>query len=104
MSKIGGWFAATGAALALGIALLLWSVAPASECTTPQQVQWWAGLAPFCLSVVAGGYTALRGTAAQRLLLLVVSAVLVAGYVWALSRSLPIVIDTEVTCAASGAQ
>jgi hypothetical protein len=99
MNKISGWIAAVAGSLAIGVAMMLWSLAPSSECSTPDQIQWWSGLVPFGLFVVAGAYTIVRGTIAQRLLIFLASAAMVAAYVWVFSRSLPIVIDTEIGCA-----
>jgi hypothetical protein len=101
MSKTIGWVTAFGAALAFALAMLLWGVGPASECSTPHEVHRWAGFLPFTFFIAAGAFTAARGTAAQRLLLFVTSAVTVAAYVWVLSFSLPMVIETEIGCAAT---
>lgn len=101
MSKAIGWVTAISAALALAFAMLLWGLGPASECSTPHQIHRWAGVIPFVLFVAAGAYTSARGTAAQRLLLFVTSAATVAAYIWVLSFSLPMVIETELGCAAT---
>jgi uncharacterized membrane protein YccC len=57
------------------------------------------GLALF---VASGGYVAVRGGVAQRLLLFLASAAIVAAYAATLSMSLPMVIETEIGCAADG--
>lgn len=95
------WLATLGALAALGAAMLLWGLAPASECSTPHAIHWWLGLPAFAIFTAAGGYVAVRGHAMQRLLLLLASAAIVAGYVAILSESLPIVIRTEIDCAAT---
>ena len=94
------WLAASGAALALGVAMLLWGLGVASECSTPHQIHWWAGAPPFALFVALGGYVAARGSVAQRLLLFIASAAIISAYVAMLSASLPMVIATEISCAA----
>ena len=97
-----GWLVALGAALAFATAMLLWGLAPASECSTPHQVRWGSGLPPFALFVIAGGYILVRGTVGQRLLLLVALAAVLPLYISVLSESLQIVITTEISCAARG--
>lgn len=97
-----GWLLALGAALALATAMLLWRLAPASECSTPQQLHWLRGLPPFVLFVLAGGYTLARGSVGQRLLLLAALATVLPLYIFLLSESLQIVIATEISCAADG--
>ena len=96
------WLVSIVATLALALAMLIWGLGPASECSTPPQIHWWIGFPVFGLFVAAGGYVSAQGTAAQRLLLFMASAAIVAGYVAILSRSLPMVIETEIGCAAEG--
>lgn len=101
MSKTIGWATTIGAVLAFALAMLIWGLGPASECSTPHQIHRWAGVLPFAFFVAAGAFMSARGTAAQRLLLFVASAVTIAAYVWVLSLSLPMVIETEISCAAT---
>lgn len=102
MKSVIRWFVAAGAVLAFAIAMLLWGLGPASECSTPHELHWWAGLVPFALFIAAGGYIVVRGTAAQRLLLFLASAAVIPLYMAALSVSLQLVIETEIGCAAQG--
>lgn len=64
------WLVASGAAMALATAMLLWGGGPASECSTPHQIRWWGGLPVFSLFVAAGAYVVARGSVAQRVLLI----------------------------------
>ena len=96
------WLITIGATIVLAMAMLLWGLAPASECSTPQEIHFWIGFPVFVFFVAAGCYIAARGTLAQRLLLFIASAAIVAGYVATLSRSLPMVVQLEISCAAEG--
>lgn len=96
------WLAASGAILALALAMLFWGLAPASECSTPHQIHFWGGLPVFGLFVATGCYVAARGTVTQRLLFFLASAAIIAVYVAVLSQSLSMVIQTEIGCAAEG--
>jgi hypothetical protein len=96
-----GWSASGAAAILLALAMLMWSITPASECTTPQNVNWWKGLLPFALAVTAGAYAIAYGSRAQRLAVFLASAVVVCGYAWILSESLPEAITTAINCAAA---
>ena len=100
MSKLAGWPAVGIAALAFGFAMLLWGLAPASECGTPHEIRWPAGFLPFLVFLAAGSQTVVRGDVAQRLVLFVTVATTIAAYTWLLSRSVPMVIQTEISCAA----
>lgn len=101
-SAVMKWLVTIGATIALATAMLLWGLAPASECSTPQEIHWWSGLPVFVFYVAAGCYIAAQGTLAQRLLLFITSAGIIVVYVAILSQSLPIVIQTEISCAAQG--
>ncbi len=101
-SGVSKWLATGGAVLALAVAMLLWGLAPASECSTAHRIHWLAGLPAFGLFVAAGGFVAARGSLAQRLLLFMASAAILAAYVAMLSASLPMVMQTEIGCAAAG--
>ncbi len=94
------WLATIGSIIALTVAMLSWGLTPASECSTSHSIDWWRGLSFFATFVVAGGFIAARGNTAQRVLLFLTSAAVIAGYVAVLSQSLPIVIQTEIGCTA----
>ena len=94
------WVASGTAVILLALAMLIWSVAPASECSTFQGINWWMGLLPFVLAVAADTYAIAFGSRPQRLTLFLISMAIVAGYVWTLSQSLPIAFATEISCAA----
>jgi hypothetical protein len=96
------WLITIGATIALAMAMPLWGLASASECSTPQEIHFWIGFPVFVFFVAAGCYIAARGNPVQRLLLFIASAAIVAGYVATLSRSLPMVIQLEISCAAEG--
>ncbi|HZF94176.1 MAG TPA: hypothetical protein VEZ20_04795 [Allosphingosinicella sp.] len=96
------WCLAALAAGAFAFALLASSVAPASECSTPHSVHWHIAALPFLLFVAAGGYVFFWGGAAVRLLLFAWMCLVLAGYVAGLGLSLPIVYETEISCARQG--
>jgi hypothetical protein len=96
------WLVTIGATIFLATAMLLWGLVPASECSTPQEIHWFTGFPVFVFFLAAGCYIATRGTLAQRLLLFIASAAIVAGYVATLSQSLPMVLQLEISCAAQG--
>lgn len=98
------WIAVAGAAGGLAVAGLAASVGPASECSTPHEVHYWAATPFFILFLVAGGHVMAAGSAAQRLTLFVALGVVMAGYVAGLALSLPMVFETEIGCAADGAR
>ena len=95
-----GWLASGASIVLLALAMLIWSVAPASECSPTQNIDWWMGLLPFVLAVAAGAYALTVGSRAQRLTLFLISMAIIAGYVRTLSQSLPIAFATEISCAA----
>lgn len=96
------WLSAAISLIAFVIAALLWSIGPASECSTAQGPDWLGGLAIFTVSVACGAYVIAAGDRRQRLAVFVCSAVVVAVYVWGLTQSLPLVFKTEISCATHG--
>lgn len=88
------------ALLALLLAMLLWGLAPASECGTPHEIRWWAGLLPFLVFLVIGIRIVGQGDPGRQMTLFLASAAVVATYTLVLSLSLPMVIATEISCAA----
>lgn len=96
--------AVAGAVIGLAIAALTVSIGPASECSTAQEVHWWIASPFFILFILAGGYVMTTGSIAQRLTLLVFVGLVMASYVAVLTLSLPMVFETEISCAASGAR
>lgn len=83
----------------LAIACLCASLPPVSECSAPNQVALLPALA--CLGVfgAAGVYAALRGGAAERLILVAGTTLIMAAYFIVLSATLPIAIQSGIDCA-----
>ena len=98
------WASAVASLIVLLIAGLFWSVGPASECSTSQELTWLAGLPFFAVSVACGTYVIAVGDRRQRLTVFLSFAVVWAGYVWGLAQSLPLVFGIEISCAAEGAR
>lgn len=92
------------AVIGLAIAALTVAIDPASECSTAQEVHWWIASPFFTLFILAGGYVMTTGCIAQRLTLFVFVGLVIASYVAVLTLSLPMVFETEISCAASGAR
>lgn len=80
------------AIVAFGLAMLLWGLVPSSDCSTPPQIHWLAGMISFSIFAVTGIYISARGTRAQCVLLLASVVLIVPIYMWVLSLSLPMVI------------
>lgn len=104
MAGLRGSFAVIGASTGLAIAGVTASLGVASECSTAHQIHWWIAAPFFALFLFAGGYVFAAGSTAQRLTLFVALAVIVAAYVTGLALSLPMVVKTEISCAADGAR
>lgn len=96
------WSATIGAVVALALAGFIASIPPASECSTPHGVHAWAAAPSFAVFLVLGSYVVAIASIAQRLALFVMSALVIAGFVAGLALSLPMVFDTEISCAAHG--
>jgi hypothetical protein len=90
------------AIIGLAIAGFLSSLPPASECSTAHKIHWLLAAPFFSLFVVAGAYAIVKGSVAQRIILFIAVAMIIAGYVTGLSSSLPMVFETEISCAAQG--
>ena len=104
MAGLRGSLAVAGAVVSLAAAGLTASVGPASECSTAHEVHWWIAAPFFLLFLAAGGYVVAAGSAAQRLTMFIAVGVVMAGYVAGLALSLPMVIETEIGCAAGAAR
>jgi hypothetical protein len=98
------WASAVAALIALLLAAMFWSVGVASECSTPPEPAWLPGLASFALFVACGAYVMGAGDRRLRVGVFVLSGLVVVGYVWGLTQSLPLVYQTEISCAADGAR
>ncbi len=96
------WLITIGATIVLAMAMLLWGLAPASECSTPQEIHFWIGFPVFVFFVAAGCYIAARGTLAQRLLLFIASAAIVGRACSDTLEAFPMVVQLEISCAAEG--
>lgn len=94
-----GWLSVVGSLAALAVTMLLWAVGPASECSTPHEIHFWAGAIPFVLYMGIGGLVATRGSAGHRLAAFGGSALALVAYAFILSLNLPMVINTELGCA-----
>lgn len=97
-----GWIAVIVAGGALTAAYLTASIPVASECITPHELRWWVAAPFFALYAVAGAYVMAVGGRALRLLLFIGTVLTVAVYVAGLSMALPLIIETEISCAAAG--
>ena len=97
------WGATIGAVLALAVAGLIASIPPASECSTPHDVHALAAAPFFAVFLVRGSYGVAVASIEQRLALFLTSALVIGGGgVAGLALSLPMVFDTEISCAAQG--
>lgn len=96
-----GWIAVIVAGGALTASYFTASIPVASECSTPHELRWWVAAPFFALYVVAGAYVMAAGGRAHRLLLFIGTALGVAVYVGGLSMALPLIIETEISCAAA---
>jgi len=96
------WASAAVSLIALLAALLLWSVGPASECSTPQGLDWLTGLTLFVVFAASGAYVIAFGDRRQRLVQFIASSLFIVGYFGVLAQSLPSVFATEIACAAQG--
>ena len=94
--------AVAAAIFGLAIAGFLTSLPPASECSTAQEMHWLLAAPFFALFVIAGAYAIVKGSIAQRVILFIAVAAISAAYVHFLSVSLPMVFETEISCAARG--
>jgi hypothetical protein len=83
----------------LAIACLCASLPPVSECSAPNQVALLPALAGLCLFAAAGVYATLKGGAAERLILVAGSTLIMAAYFAILSVTLPIAIQSGIDCA-----
>lgn len=97
-----GWIAVIVAGGALTASYFTASIPVASECSTPHELRWWVAAPFFAFYVVAGAYVMVIGGRALRLLLFIGTALAVAAYVAGLSMALPLIIETEISCAAAG--
>jgi len=89
------------AALAgLALACLYASFPPASECTAANQVALLPVLAFLGLYTAAGLYAALGGGRTEGAILILGTALIMAGYFKLLSQTFPIAVATEISCAA----
>jgi len=96
------WISAAASLALLVAAGLNWSVAPASDCNTAHAVDWVRGLPFFALFLAAGAYVVGAGHRSQRLFVFLGSGLIVCGYAWGWSQSLPMVVGAEVACTAGG--
>ena len=96
------WASAIVSLVGLLVAVLMWSVGQASECSTPLELNWLPGLVPFLVFQLFGTYAIALGDRRQRLAVFIASSVVIAAYVWGLAQSLPSAISTEIACAAQG--
>jgi cytochrome bd-type quinol oxidase subunit 2 len=104
MNALRRWAAVAAAAVGLAMAGLVASIAPASECSTAQEVHWGIAAPFFAIFLLAGAYSIAAGTRAQRLTLFLAIATVMAAYVAGFALSLPRVFQTEIGCAAEGAR
>lgn len=89
------------AALAgLALACLCASFPPASECSAPNQVELLPVLAFLGLYAAAGLYAALGDGRTVRLILVLGTALVMAGYFNVLRQTFQIAVETEISCAA----
>ena len=96
------WVATAGAIAGLALAAMLASIPIASECSTRHEVHAWEAAPFFAVFFLGGAYVVALGSVAQRLTLFIASSLIIAGFVAGLAMSLPMVFDTEISCAALG--
>lgn len=98
------WLATFCGAACFALAAVLASIPVASECSTPHGIGEWPEAVMFGGYALAGAYIFGFGSRAQRLFLFGASVLITAGYIVGLSLSLPMVYQTEASCAAQGAR
>jgi hypothetical protein len=91
--------AALAALAGLALACLCTSLPPTSDCSTPNKVALLPALAFLGLYAPAGLYAALKGRAAERLIVVLGTALILAGYFVVLSMTLPMAFGAEISCA-----
>lgn len=96
------WLLALLSAAAFGLAGVLGSLGPASECSTRLGLHLMPALAALAAAAALGLPVMLNGSRLQRAALFLTAAALFALYLFGLSEAVPMAIATEAACLTGG--